>query len=239
MTTSNFEEIPQTCGLLSTTECSKETQAEENPDSENEAFPAEIPPFGCMPSPKKRHLGNVVLICLVLFVLITTTIRSLPKSQSSMAPTSSTNCQNPSIRREWRTLSTAEKLAYIDAVVCLTKSSSIVGRNQTVFDDFPWIHNTEGKSCEYTNECSKVTQWEPFKHKHWLNLIFGLAHDSALFLPWHRYFLHVYEKQLRNVCRYSGSLVFVSTFPSLFPISHHPLVLFCGIPYSHYVQTEY
>ena len=47
------------------------------------------------------------------------------------------------------------------------------------------------------------------------------AHHSAPFLAWHRYFLHVYETQLRSVCNYSGSLVYVSLSRLPSP-SHHP-----------------
>ena len=35
------------------------------------------------------------------------------------------------------------------------------------------------------------------------------AHDTAAFLPWHRYFIHVYEKTLREQCAYSGHLTYV------------------------------
>jgi tyrosinase len=34
------------------------------------------------------------------------------------------------------------------------------------------------------------------------------THDSAPFLPWHRYFLHIYETTLRSKCNYTGSLVY-------------------------------
>lgn len=35
------------------------------------------------------------------------------------------------------------------------------------------------------------------------------AHDTAAFLPWHRYFIHVYEEALREQCAYSGHLTYV------------------------------
>lgn len=34
------------------------------------------------------------------------------------------------------------------------------------------------------------------------------THNSAPFLPWHRYFLHIYENALRTRCNYAGSLVY-------------------------------
>ncbi len=35
------------------------------------------------------------------------------------------------------------------------------------------------------------------------------AHETAAFLPWHRYFIHLYEKTLREHCAYSGHLTYV------------------------------
>jgi hypothetical protein len=32
----------------------------------------------------------------------------------------------------------------------------------------------------------------------------ALAHDAALFFSWHRYFVHVYERSLRERCDYNG-----------------------------------
>lgn len=31
-----------------------------------------------------------------------------------------------------------------------------------------------------------------------------VAHDAAPFLPWHRYFIHLYELALREDCGYNG-----------------------------------
>ena len=40
------------------------------------------------------------------------------------------------------------------------------------------------------------------------------AHDTAAFLPWHRYFIHVYENALRDECAYLGHLTYVH-YPDL------------------------
>ena len=34
------------------------------------------------------------------------------------------------------------------------------------------------------------------------------AHDSAAFLAWHRYFIHIYEEKLKEQCGYSGVLTY-------------------------------
>ncbi|KAF2161255.1 hypothetical protein M409DRAFT_59258 [Zasmidium cellare ATCC 36951] len=87
-------------------------------------------------------------------------------------------CSNPSIRREWRTLSNPEKLAYIDAVKCLHQSPSRLRQNASSLDDFPWTHQHVGY----------------------------VAHDSASFFSWHRYFVQIFEDTLRSACAYEGSL---------------------------------
>ncbi|KAK5737665.1 hypothetical protein LTR17_006527 [Elasticomyces elasticus] len=85
-------------------------------------------------------------------------------------------------RREWRTLTAADQQDYISAVLCLrTQPSRLTpDSNKTAYDDYPWIHSHVGY----------------------------FTHNSAPFLPWHRYFLHIYESTLRDQCGYSGSLVY-------------------------------
>ena len=89
-------------------------------------------------------------------------------------------CPKPHLRREWRSLSSAEKESYISAVQCLKTIPSQLGLNQTIYDDFPWVHKHYG---EY-------------------------SHDAAPFLAWHRYFIHVYERTLQQRCDYTGHLAY-------------------------------
>jgi tyrosinase len=84
------------------------------------------------------------------------------------------------LRREWRTLSQFEKDHYISSVKCLTTIPSKIKSDWTSYEDFPWIHSHVGY---YT-------------------------HNSAPFLPWHRYFLHIYETTLREQCNFTGELVY-------------------------------
>ena len=60
----------------------------------------------------------------------------------------STACSDPIIRREWRNLSDAEKSDYIAAVQCLRNSPSRLSLNQTLYDDFPYVHSRNGEACE-------------------------------------------------------------------------------------------
>lgn len=42
------------------------------------------------------------------------------------------------------------------------------------------------------------------------------VHNSAMFLPYHRYFIHLYHKALRENCRYHGTIPYVPD-PFLLP----------------------
>lgn len=64
---------------------------------------------------------------------------------SFLAPTA---CTEPVIRREWRGLSDAERKDYIGAVQCLRSSPSRLGLNQSLYDDFPYVHSRNGEACE-------------------------------------------------------------------------------------------
>ena len=64
---------------------------------------------------------------------------------NSLAPTA---CTDPVVRQEWRGLSEAERRDYIEAVQCLRSSPSRLGLNQSLYDDFPYVHSRNGESCE-------------------------------------------------------------------------------------------
>ena len=56
-------------------------------------------------------------------------------------------CQDVAIRLEWRSLSKTEKREYIEAVQCLRNKTSRLGLNQSLYDDFPYVHINSGESC--------------------------------------------------------------------------------------------
>ncbi|CAI4219580.1 unnamed protein product [Parascedosporium putredinis] len=87
------------------------------------------------------------------------------------------------VRREWRTLTSAQRKQYIASVKCLqTKPSffdpNIIPAAKSLFDDFVGVH---------------VFQT-------------GSIHLTATFLTWHRYFVYTYETKLREECGYTGPL---------------------------------
>ncbi|KAI5776378.1 tyrosinase central domain-containing protein [Geopyxis carbonaria] len=85
---------------------------------------------------------------------------------------------NVAVRREWSSLSKAERKCYIDAVLCLqskpAKSSYAGARSR--YDDFVGVHIEQTLS----------------------------IHGTANFLTWHRYFTWTFEQALRNECGYTG-----------------------------------
>ncbi|GAB1314595.1 Tyrosinase copper-binding domain-containing protein [Madurella fahalii] len=103
---------------------------------------------------------------------------SPPETTSGTHADRNNNCTHPSLRREWRSLSRQNKLAYLDAVNCLARTPSVLRGIGTVYDDFPWVH------------------YQMAPH----------THGKVAFLSWHRRFLHVYEQYLQELCGYRGSL---------------------------------
>ncbi|KAF2873321.1 hypothetical protein BDV95DRAFT_488915 [Massariosphaeria phaeospora] len=102
------------------------------------------------------------------------------QTPTTAAPSTSNTqwCVHPPTRREWRSLSALEREDYISAVKCLKTRSSRVGQPHSLYDDFPWVHTFVGDN----------------------------THDTAAFLPWHRYFIRIYERALQEQCGYNGHL---------------------------------
>ncbi|EMT74076.1 Tyrosinase [Fusarium odoratissimum] len=93
----------------------------------------------------------------------------------------SKSCENPTKRVEWREFDDAARQQYTDAVLCLSTKPSRLGLNTTLYDDFPFLRRL------------------------------SLLYSVASFLPWHRYFVHVYEGALKE-CGYRE---FMPTSPSM------------------------
>jgi tyrosinase len=90
-------------------------------------------------------------------------------------------CSSPVTRKSWNDATDAEKLAYLDAAVCLTKQPSKLGHAGTsLHDDFAWAHNKLSRE----------------------------IHGVASFLPWHRLFVQTYENALQSECGYTGHAMY-------------------------------
>jgi len=128
-------------------------------------------------------LFPALLLALLLCISTASTwILFFQKSGQVVKTTSSHtaqwDCVNPATRQEWRTLTPSDKNTYINAVKCLQTKPSRVGTNGTLYDDFSWVH----------------------KHAS------SKSHASSPFFPWHRYFIHIFEKALVDDCAYPGAL---------------------------------
>ncbi|KAK0613560.1 hypothetical protein B0T14DRAFT_539375 [Immersiella caudata] len=88
-------------------------------------------------------------------------------------------CTTPRVRKEWSRATAFERSSYVNAVKCLTTKPSKIGKNHRLYDDFVWVHAT----------------------------IFQHVHNVAAFLPWHRYFLALYEASLAT-CGYLGPAMY-------------------------------
>ncbi|KAJ6468125.1 Di-copper centre-containing protein [Mycena vitilis] len=125
------------------------------------------------------HLGTALSASVSLLLLST--------------PVAGAACTKPAVRKEWRTLSVAERTDWIAAVTCLanlphderltpTVNRSIsqivpVNVSGSYYDDFVYVHmdlNTR-------------------------------IHSTGLFLPWHRWYVAVYETALKTKCGFTGT----------------------------------
>lgn len=59
---------------------------------------------------------------------------------------SPSHCKDVTTRQEWRNLSREERIGYIRAVDCLSKSQS-VNYNVTVYEEISWVHRNIGSFC--------------------------------------------------------------------------------------------
>ncbi len=92
---------------------------------------------------------STIILLLLLAVLGVGSITHWVFATSPNRETRSTTCENPSTRREWRTLSIPQKHAYLSAVQCLKTKPSRLGLNHTLYDDFPYVHSRIGEYGTY------------------------------------------------------------------------------------------
>ncbi|KAJ3193388.1 hypothetical protein HK101_004904 [Irineochytrium annulatum] len=89
---------------------------------------------------------------------------------SVISPPPQPACSSVTTRMEWRDMSAAQRSDYIKAVQGLRNTPSLAGR-RSYYDDLIAMHAAA----------------------------VGMIHGSALFLPWHRQYMQLYENALRTV----------------------------------------
>eukprot|EP00842_Homolaphlyctis_polyrhiza_P003762 jgi/Hompol1/4387/HPOL_007076-RA len=102
---------------------------------------------------------------------------------SAAAASGTAACPVPAVRREWRELSSSDQKTFLNAVVCLKKSRSVLPasiRSPSRFDDFAFVH-LQG------------------------TLPQNSVHGNPLFIVWHRLFINMFETAL-NSCGWHGTM---------------------------------
>jgi len=102
-------------------------------------------------------------------------------------------CSNPSVRREWGTLSRDERADWISAVKCLTTFPHD--------DALTPLLNTDVSFIPPVNTSSSFYDDIVYMHMD-LNFV---IHFTGLFLPWHRAYVLGLEKQMKEKCHYRGA----------------------------------
>jgi len=139
-----------------------------------ERFPVDICGFSLFVS-FYSALGAAVTTTMAFHLIAVLTLASLA---SSLSPP----CENPILRKEWRTLESAEIRSYLDAVDCIMSQPSIT----------PPFNNSGVKS-----------RYDDLLYTH-IQQTFSI-HYVGHFLPWHRHFVATYEHMLRTECGYDGA----------------------------------
>ncbi|CCO37850.1 hypothetical protein BN14_12010 [Rhizoctonia solani AG-1 IB] len=105
-------------------------------------------------------------------------------------------CHKPAKRREWRTLSRNEKKAFVNAVKCLQEPYKYGKATSGILPtgDTPNVPAHNPKSSYY----------DDFVYAHIDSNI--KDHFTAIFLPWHRWYLHTFHEALKKQCGYKGVL---------------------------------
>jgi tyrosinase len=103
------------------------------------------------------------------------------KTTAAFSPqfnTRSSNCTTVEVRKEWRNLTSAEQIAYLDAEICLMNLPAQTGLAAVTsrYSDLEALHQN----------------------------LTTIIHDVGQFLPWHRYFVHVHHEILKTQCNYGG-----------------------------------
>ncbi|CRG89666.1 hypothetical protein PISL3812_06705 [Talaromyces islandicus] len=119
---------------------------------------------------------------ITFFYVLAILASNLSYAQEEQAP----SCSTLLTRKEWRTLTHSEQAEWVGAVKCLasirherlslTKNQTVLGGKRSLYDDFSYTHASVDHS----------------------------AHKNAYFLPWHRWFTHLFDTSIRYTCGYSG-----------------------------------
>ncbi|KAJ6594303.1 Di-copper centre-containing protein [Mycena capillaripes] len=101
-------------------------------------------------------------------------------------------CTHPSVRKEWRSLSREGRTNWIIGIKCLAN----------LHHDAAFIPSLNPPDIAPYNTSGSLFDDMVYAHMDLNHRI----HFTGLFLPWHRWYLYVLEKVLRNRCGYKGAI---------------------------------
>ncbi|KAJ7429737.1 Di-copper centre-containing protein [Mycena galericulata] len=108
-------------------------------------------------------------------------------------PAAGAACTQPGIRKEWRTLTTVERADWIGAVKCLANLPHDPNLTATVNRSISNIGPINASGSYYDDLV--------YMHMDLNTRI----HFTGLFLPWHRWYVAVYESALKTKCGFTGT----------------------------------
>jgi tyrosinase len=124
-------------------------------DAENHDEPSDGIEKGDKPSWTSKQSYWSYLHRPILIPLLVLIISALSVTLVILSTATPKGCRHPRIRREWRTYSKAERQAYVDAAVCLTRTQSPTDSRVSIHDDFSYLHSRIGNYCkpEFLSSC--------------------------------------------------------------------------------------
>ncbi|KAI0056310.1 Di-copper centre-containing protein [Artomyces pyxidatus] len=130
---------------------------------------------------------------MLLPASLTTSAYAIVVAALCVIRSAATPCVEPSVRREWRAMPVEERADWIRAVNCLANLPHNPALTPTVAPSFSQIPAVNASGSYY----------DDFVYMHMdLNI---LIHSTGLFLPWHRWYVSVYETALKEKCGYTGT----------------------------------
>ncbi|ETS85154.1 hypothetical protein PFICI_03179 [Pestalotiopsis fici W106-1] len=130
---------------------------------------------------------------MLSFALKTAAIIAALANASPLSKRQTPACTTISQRVPWTNLTSEEKTSYINADLCLINAPSKTGFEGAVsrWDDLQWPHGSF-YAC-MTIEIS-ITNSRSY------------VHSVGAFLPFHRYYMTVHERAIRQECGYTGRI---------------------------------
>ncbi|KAH7334556.1 hypothetical protein B0J17DRAFT_111773 [Rhizoctonia solani] len=125
--------------------------------------------------------ASLIGLYLSALVVASASPGSQPHKRQGTIANGTKSCSKPAVRKEWRDLDPMTQQSYISAVKCLATKPALVNNNTgaTLYDDFATVH-------------MKLSDQ---------------IHFVAQFLPWHRWFVNLYETALKE-CGYNGNAIY-------------------------------